>query len=115
MGRSFWFNAVYARMDGKDAEVKKFLSELNQRYEDGSSGSPAWFIALYYCVLEDHELALDWLEKSFERHEVELTWLREEPLLSPIRNDPRYIELYDKVGFSSIGLPIKAVSDYSKK
>ncbi|EPR66635.1 tetratricopeptide repeat protein [Cyclobacterium qasimii] len=110
-----WFNAIYAQMDGKDAESRKFLSELHKRYNDESSGSPAWFIALHYCVLEDYDRALEWLEKSFDRHEVEMTWLREEPLLSPIRDNPRYIELYDKVGFSGIGLPIKAVSDYYSK
>ncbi|WP_339926042.1 helix-turn-helix domain-containing protein [uncultured Cyclobacterium sp.] len=106
-----WFNAVYAHMDGEKEDSRQFLGELYQRYRDGSSGSPAWFIALHFCILEDYGQALDWLEKSFVRHEVELTWLREEPILTPIRHHPRYIELYDKVGFSSIGLPIKATKD----
>lgn len=110
-----WFNAIYAQMDGEDQEAEQFLSELLKRYNDGSSGSPAWFIALYYCVMEDNKQALDWLEKSFNRHEVELTWLREEPLLSPLRNEPRYMDLYDKVGFSGIGLPIKEASKINNK
>jgi hypothetical protein len=36
-----------------------------------------------------------------------MTWLREEPLLTPIRKDLRYKVLYQKGGFSQIGLPIK--------
>ena len=103
-----WFGAVYAQMDGNDQEAAQYLKELHNRYDEGSSGSPAWFIALYYCILSDYENAINWLQKSYDRHEVEMTWLREEPLLAPIRNDPRYKELYEKVGFSLTGLPPKA-------
>ncbi|MDZ7658018.1 TPR end-of-group domain-containing protein [Fodinibius sp.] len=95
-------------MDDSQNEVNKHLEELFTKYNEGSSGSPAWFIALYYCTLNDYERAFEWLNKSYERHEVEMTWLREEPLLAPLRNDPRYVDLYEKVGFSSIGLPIKS-------
>ncbi|MEY8021630.1 helix-turn-helix domain-containing protein [Muriicola sp. SD30] len=111
-----WLNLVYAEMDGDQDEVNKHLGELFTKYNEGSSGSPAWFIALYYCTLNDYEHAFEWLQKSYERHEVEMTWLREEPLLAPLRNDPRYNDLYEKVGFSSIGLPIKTSSEiYSSK
>lgn len=103
-----WLNLVYAQMDGSQNEVNKHLEELFTKYNEGSSGSPAWFIALYYCTLNDYERAFEWLNKSYERHEVEMTWLREEPLLAPLRSDPRYVDLYEKVGFSSIGLPIKS-------
>lgn len=106
-----WLNAVHAHMDGKPKKANVYLAELHAEYNEGSSGSPAWFIGLYYCVLKDYENAFMWLQKSYTRHDVELTWLREEPLLAPIRNDPRYQELYEKVGFSRIGLPIKASSE----
>ncbi len=106
-----WFGAVYAQMDGNEHEAKKFLKELLKRYDEHSSGSPAWFIALYYCTLNEYENAFQWLQRSYDRHEVEMTWLREEPLLAPLRDDPRYKDLYDKVGFSSIGLAIKASSE----
>jgi class 3 adenylate cyclase/TolB-like protein len=94
-----WLNAVYHQMDGNDKEVKKYLGELNEKYQNNASGSPAWFTSLYYCHIKDYEMAFEWLQKSYERHEVEMTWLREEPLLIPIRDDPRYKELYQKVGF----------------
>ncbi len=105
-----WFGAVYAQMDGNEHEATKNLKELQKRYDESSSGSPAWFIALYYCTLNEYENAFKWLQRSYDRHEVEMTWLREEPLLAPLRNDPRYKDLYEKVGFSSIGLPIKPTS-----
>ncbi|MCP3928064.1 MAG: adenylate/guanylate cyclase domain-containing protein [Bacteroidetes bacterium] len=96
-----WLQAVYHNMDGSKAAADKNLKLLLEKYEKGDSGSPAWFIALYYCTLEDYENAFLWLQKSYDRHEVEMTWLREEPLLIPLRDDLRYKELYRKVGFSS--------------
>ncbi|WP_047548051.1 helix-turn-helix domain-containing protein [Psychroserpens sp. Hel_I_66] len=102
-----WFNSIYAQMDGASAEAKNYLAALKNEYSKGSSGSPAWFTALYYAYIKDVDKTFEWLQKSYERHEVEMTWLREEPLLAPIRTDLRYKELYDKVGFSDIGLPIK--------
>ena len=94
-----WLNAVYHQMDGDSGEAERYLEELNDRYQDYASGSPAWFLALYYCTLEDYETAFIWLQKSFDRHEVEMTWFREEPLLIPVRDDPRYKKLYRKIGF----------------
>ncbi|MCG2462901.1 helix-turn-helix domain-containing protein [Flavobacteriaceae bacterium F89] len=106
-----WLNAVHAHMDSNPKKANEYLAELHSEYNERSSGSPAWFIGLYYCILKDYENAFKWLQKSYVRHDVELTWLREEPLLAPIRNDPRYKDLYEKVGFSRIGLPIKASSE----
>lgn len=102
-----WFNLIYAQMEGDSSAIDKHMNELLEKYKNGSSGSPAWFIALYYCTIKDYESAFEWLQKSYDRHEVEMTWLREEPLLAKLRRDPRYKNLYEKVGFSSIGLPIK--------
>ncbi len=94
-----WFNAVFTEMDGNIGSSKKYLNELQKKYREQASGSPAWFIALYYCTRNDFETAFEWLQKSYERHEAEMIWLREEPLLIPLRNDPRYLDLYKKVGF----------------
>ena len=102
-----WLSAVHAQMDGNSKKAVQHLAELHEKYHEGSSGSPAWFIALYYCTIEDYEKAFEWLQNSYDRHEVEMTWLREEPLLAPVRDDSRYKELYRKVGFSKIGLPPK--------
>ncbi|MUH36168.1 helix-turn-helix domain-containing protein [Zobellia amurskyensis] len=106
-----WLNAVYAQMEGSSKDTNAYLGELFNEYNKGSSGSPAWFLALFYCTQENDEKTFEWLQKSYDRHEVEMTWLREEPLLAPLRTDPRYKDLYDKVGFSAIGLPIKTSSE----
>jgi len=97
-----WLDAVFAQIDGDNKNAALYLDQLTNLYETNSSGSPAWFIALYYCNFEDYENAFIWLQKSYNRHEVEMTWLREEPLLIPLRNDERYKDLYHKIGFSKI-------------
>lgn len=98
----FWFNAVNGQMNGNYEGALNNLRELHESYKSGASGSPAWFIALYHCTTQDYEKAFMWLQRSYDRHEVELTWFREEPLLIPLRNDPRYKVLYDKIGFSKL-------------
>ena len=98
----FWMNAINYQMVGDMKQVDEYLNKLEEKYETGYSGSPAWFIALYYCHIKDYESAFEWLQKSFDRHEVEMTWFREEPLLIPVREDPRYKELYRKIGFPDL-------------
>ncbi|MGB5430157.1 hypothetical protein, partial [Eudoraea sp.] len=98
----FWLNAVHDHMNGDYEGALSNVRELQKSYENETSGSPAWFIALYYCTLQDYDKAFIWLQRSYDRHEVELTWFREEPLLIPLKNDPRYKVLYDKIGFSKL-------------
>jgi len=97
-----WFEAIFAHIDGNTESSKLYLNQLINRYETINTGSPAWFIALYYCYIKDYDNAFIWLKKSYNRHEVEMTWLREEPLLIPLHDDVRYKDLYQKVGFSKI-------------
>ncbi len=94
-----WILAACEYRNGNIVEAKKFLAEIENKYHEEASGSPAWFLALYYASIGNHENAFAWLQKSYERHEVEMIWLREEPPLRPLRKDPRYLELYHKVGF----------------
>ncbi len=43
--------------------------------------------------------AFEWLERGYEDHEVDMFWIKVEPLFEPLRNDPRWQEMLDKVGF----------------
>ena len=97
-----WLDAVFARMDKKTAVAESYLDQLTEDFVTHKSGSPAWFIALYYCYIEDYENTFLWLQKSYDRHEVELTWFREEPLLVPLHEDERYKDLYLNIGFGKI-------------
>lgn len=94
-----WLNAVHFEMANNREGVQESLSTLQEHYIKGSSGSPAWFMALYYCHIQEDREVFKWLQKSYDNHEVEMTWLRAEPLLATYRQDPRYLDLYRKMKF----------------
>ncbi len=57
-----------------------------------------FFFALVYTALNDKENALKWLERSYEEKSGSVRYLKMEPRLQSLRNEPRYIELMKKIG-----------------
>ncbi|WP_445386487.1 TPR end-of-group domain-containing protein [Robiginitalea sp. IMCC44478] len=103
-----WFlTAAYAHDASDEQQLQTALTELQQKYEAQKSGSPAWNLALYYAHVGDYNTCLDWLQRSYDRHEIEMIWLRAEPLLAPIRNNPRYLAMYKGVEYPvpPLGVP----------
>lgn len=94
-----WLQAIHAHIDGDERRANEKYRILRDKFDNRESGSPGWFIALYHFHSNEPDKGFQWLEKSFDRHEVEMIWLRAEPLLEPYRNDSRYIELYHKMQF----------------
>ncbi|NNE75830.1 MAG: helix-turn-helix domain-containing protein [Pricia sp.] len=97
-----WLNAFLQSVSGSQKKADEYISQLITYYYEMVPGSPGWFVALYYSAIGDHEKTLEWIQKSYDHHEVEMSWLHAEPLLEPVRNDPRYKELWHKVGFSKV-------------
>lgn len=98
----YWLIAVHSEVEGDNKNLKSSLETLEQQYQKSQSGSPAWFLALYYFNKGDKEKGFNWLQKSYDRREVEMTWLKEEPMLKTVKKDPRYVDLYKKMGFQYI-------------
>ena len=94
-----WLDAVHAERRGDQSQVVTILNTLKDRFYTKESGSPAWFIALYYAYIGDSVKCLEWLNQSYKSHEVEMIWLRAEPLLKFIHCEPEYFDLYRRVGF----------------
>jgi TolB-like protein len=82
-------------------ESNIIITKLKQRSEVNVGGSPSFYLAMIYTEMGDINSAFEWLEKSYHDHEVEMYWLKVEPPFEPLRRDPRFNELLDKVGFSS--------------
>jgi serine/threonine-protein kinase len=81
---------------GNRAEAQKILDQLKalrkERYVT------AYSFAVVYLGLGDKEEALRWLEKSYEDHAgADIGWIRVDPLLDPLRNDPRFEALAEKI------------------
>jgi TolB-like protein/Flp pilus assembly protein TadD len=80
---------------GKRDEAQKIVDELvetsKRRY------FPPYFIALIYVGLNEKDRAFEWLEKAFAERSPGLTFLKAEPMFDPVRADPRFEGLVQKV------------------
>ncbi len=56
-----------------------------------------------YSALDEKELAFEWLEQAFEDHDMEMVWLKTEPKLYPLHDDPRFQDLLKRVEFDVSG------------
>jgi TolB-like protein/tetratricopeptide (TPR) repeat protein len=83
-------------LSGNKTEAEKILSQLRelstQRYV------AAYSFALVYLGLGDKEEALRWLEQSYQdRAGSDVGWIRVDPLVDPLRGDPRFEALAEKI------------------
>lgn len=90
---------VYAKT-GKEEEAirlsKEVMEESRERY------FPSILFATMYVGLDELDEAFVWFEKSYQQHDWQLSFLAVEPVFDPIRNDPRFIELLNKVGYNTL-------------
>jgi len=86
---------VYASSGNSSAarNILDTLSALNKT----EHVSP-FFFALVYAGLNDKEKALEWLQKAYEEKSGSVRYLKMEPRLQSLRNEPRYIALMKKIG-----------------
>jgi hypothetical protein len=85
---------VYAAQ-GKRAEALQIIKELEVM--SGTSLSQAQSIAKIYTALNEKELALKWLERGLAAGAIGL-FFKEEPVWDPIRRDPRFADLLQRMG-----------------
>jgi len=86
---------AYARA-GQAAAARKSIAQLQQRVEKDGVGR--YEIALVYAGLGDKQEAFQWLEESYKAHDVGLVYLKIDPCLDPLRSDPRFDDLLQRVG-----------------
>jgi tetratricopeptide (TPR) repeat protein len=58
-----------------------------------------WVVAKAYVDLGQKDKAFAELNKAYEKRLSSLCWLKIEPQMDPLRSDPRYQELLQKMGF----------------
>jgi serine/threonine-protein kinase len=57
---------------------------------DGPKGNVAYRVALVHAWRGEQDSAFEWLERAYVRRDLELRWLKIDPLLRKIRGDPRF-------------------------
>jgi TolB-like protein/Tfp pilus assembly protein PilF len=88
--------ATTKAQSGDKEAAKQMLTELEElsphRYVRSS------WRALLYLSLGNHNEAIRWLEKSIADYEGrDITWIKVDPRLDPLRGDPRFEALLEKV------------------
>ncbi len=86
---------VYA-MAGKLDEARSIVRELQASARKEQVGS--FETAFIYAALGEKDLAFEWLEKAYQQHDTGMTFLKVEPGLDPLRQDPRFEQMERRVG-----------------
>jgi len=88
---------VYARA-GQREKALKLLGELKRMEAEEPGYVPPFAIIWAYAGLGDKEQAFARLEKSYQERRDRMVWLNVDPLLEPLRSDPRFHDLVRRVG-----------------
>jgi TolB-like protein len=90
------FRAHVYGIKGDRAKALQLVNEMKELARH-SYVWPSGF-ALAYLGLGDNEQAMDWLERSYEQKEYEMmALLKLHPMLDPLRGEPRFERLVEKV------------------
>ena len=81
---------------GRREEAIKIIGELKKLSE--SKHVSATTIAAIYGALGDKDQAFAFLNKAFDERDFVLITLKVEPMLDPLRSDPRFAELTRRIG-----------------
>ena len=80
--------AVGYAMAGRRDDAERLVKEMRSPEHDRPVASYA--IALTYVALRDDDRAMGWLETAFRDHDSSLTELAVDPMIDPIRSNPRF-------------------------
>ncbi|HWW74204.1 MAG TPA: tetratricopeptide repeat protein, partial [Pyrinomonadaceae bacterium] len=63
----------------------------------GANFDVAYWVASVYCIVGDHDAALDWLERAVSLGNENKPWFESDPRWEPFHEDPRFVELMRRV------------------
>jgi len=81
-------------------ERERALAAVSGLERDHAVTAP-YQIAADYAWVGETDLAFRWLERAWEARDPGMTDLKVDPLLEPLKGDPRYRELLSRMGFES--------------
>jgi TolB-like protein/DNA-binding winged helix-turn-helix (wHTH) protein/Tfp pilus assembly protein PilF len=83
---------------GRRTQALRLLDELNRRQQKGYIPAVAFVNA--YLGLGNNEQAFVWLDHAYQEHAAVMQLLKVHPFLDPLRGDPRFDELLQRVGLA---------------
>jgi TolB-like protein len=90
---------IAAFKTGDISHSELILKKLLKRCEGSSIGSPNFFTAALYANMNKKDKAIEMLERAYQNHEVEMYWLKVEPIFISLHGDPRFESLLSRIGF----------------
>jgi TolB-like protein/Tfp pilus assembly protein PilF len=90
---------AYARAGKVDA-AQRTISRLEEDVRKDGIGR--YEIALVYAGLGRRQDAFKWLEDAYPVHDVGLVYLKVDPCLDPLRSDPRFTDLLQRIGLATV-------------
>ena len=91
-------------VSGDKAKALAVISHLKQL--SAHTYVASMYVALIYTGLQDLDHAFEWLNRAADERCEYLVYLPSEPLADPLRNDPRFPQLLQRLGLK----PMKAAS-----
>ena len=88
--RAIPLGIAYART-GQKAKAAAKLKIAETAIQEGYS--LPYFTAALYTALNDHQKALDMLELAYQKRDSDLVFLNVDPLIAPLRSEPRFQRL----------------------
>ena len=84
---------------GEADEASRTLRMLDERRK--THYVSAFSMAVAHLGLGDRDAALGWLEKAVQEHSWYLPFAGVEPILNPLRTDPRFVRLLQQTGLAA--------------
>lgn len=84
---------------GRTDEARETLAGLTQEVDSGRY-RPSFEIARVYVGLREYDEAIHWLERAESERSHSMVFLEVDPQLAPLRQDPAFRALVERVGFT---------------
>jgi serine/threonine-protein kinase len=81
---------------GRRSEAIKILDDLQERSKQ-TYVQPMWMAGIH-IGLGQKDQAFEWLQKAYQDRSGWLVYLKVDPMFNPIRSDPRFSDLVQRVG-----------------
>ena len=83
--------------NGNGEKAQEIFNELEKNIDDGKTNH-AFYTASAYAFTGNKQKALSFLYQAYEQHDIELLWLKTDPMLHSLKDDLFYRELLCKLG-----------------
>ena len=81
---------------GNTAKAREVLRQLHSESE--RRYVPPYFLATVYGALGERDQAFTWLERAYDARDTNLTWLKVDDAVDPLRSDARFRKLLNRIG-----------------